>query len=198
MILAHRAMLCDLSRIADTAGSLTQRPVPGRPSGLQAYGLRITEIIEHHHQGEDDIIWPELSRRGADAEALALLQKEHDDLQRHQTDLHDALKALTEDGGGAEAVEKAARATHDALGTHTRDEERELTGRLAPALDADLWKRFEGGMVKSAARWTLWFMPPWLSSVAGPGEEGGIPARPMAALMAGRLRRHREAAFGSA
>ncbi|MGP4111435.1 hemerythrin domain-containing protein [Streptomyces sp. 4N509B] len=197
MILAHRAMVRDLDRIARTAAELAERPDAERVRALRAYGLRIAEIIHHHHEGEDDILWPALKERGADEEALELMQREHADLHRGLDEMRESLEALGEDAAGAGALEKAARATHDLLREHAADEERELAGRLAPALDAAVWKQFERGMVKSAARWTLSFMPPWLASVAGEDERGGVPAPPVARLMRGRLRRQQEAAFGA-
>ncbi len=197
MILAHRAMLTDLDRIARTAAGLAERPDAERTRHLKAYAARITELIEHHHQGEDDILWPVLKERGAEPAALELLEEEHHALEERMAELSTAIGNLAPDGSGAHALEKAARATHDLLRVHTADEERELIGRLAPALDARLWKRFERGMVKSAGKWTLSFMPPWLSSVATDAERSGVPAPPVAWLMRGRLDRQQEAAFGS-
>ncbi|MGK5534224.1 hemerythrin domain-containing protein [Streptomyces sp. URMC 129] len=197
MILAHRAMLRDLDRIARTAAALSAKPDAERVGHLRTYARRVTQIIEHHHQGEDEVLWPRLSERGADPAALKLLQQEHEELEESQTRLSEAIERLGEDGTGGDELSAAARATHDLLRTHTADEERELLDRLAPALDAALWKRFERDMVKSAPRWTLSFMPPWLSAVAEAGERGGVPALPVARLMRGRLLRRQQAAFGA-
>lgn len=196
MILAHRAMLTDLDRIARTAAALAERPDAERTRHLTAYAAKIVELIEHHHQGEDDILWPVLRERGADPAALELLAEEHHVLEDRMAELSAAIQGLRPDGRGAPELEKAARAAHDLLRVHTADEERELVGRLAPALDAALWKRFERDMVKSAGKWTLGFMPPWLASVADDTERSGVPAPPVARLMRGRLARQQEAAFG--
>ncbi|MBW1602231.1 hemerythrin domain-containing protein [Streptomyces sp. JJ66] len=196
MILAHRAMLRDLDRVSRTAADLAERPGDGRVPHLTRYAGRICELIAHHHEGEDEILWPALHERGADAEALELLQTEHAELEARQARLVRAVAGLRGGADSARELEKAARATHELLGTHTADEERELVGRLAPHLDAALWKNFERGMVRSAPKWTLSFMPPWLASVAEPEERAGVPARPVARLMRGSLRRRHRAAFG--
>lgn len=196
MILAHRAMLRDVDRVARTAADLAARPDAERVRHLRRYATRITEIIRHHHQGEDTILWPALRERGADAEALRLLEEEHGALEARQSELERAVTALGADGSGATELEKAAVAVRESLADHTADEERELLGRLAPALDAKLWKNFERGMVRTAARWTLSFMPPWLAAVAEEHERSGVPAPGVAWLMRGRLRGQQAAAFG--
>ncbi|AKG43027.1 hemerythrin domain-containing protein [Streptomyces xiamenensis] len=196
MVLAHRAMLRDLDRIARTATALAKTPDPDRTRALVAYARRLTELIHHHHEGEDEVLWPVLRERGADEEALSLLQEEHAALEGKLAAFGEAIEALSPDGTGAEALADAATAVRELLAVHTADEERELAGRLAPALNAKVWARFEKSMVTSAARWTLTFMPPWLASVAEPSERAGIPARPVAALMRGSLERRQRSAFG--
>lgn len=196
MILAHRAMLRDLDRIARTATALAGTPDPDRTRHLAAYARRLTELIHHHHEGEDEVLWPALRERGADEEALTLLQEEHAALEGRLDGFGRAIEALSPDGTGAADLAKAATGVRELLAVHTADEERELAGRLAPALDPKLWARFEKSMVKSAARWTLTFMPPWLASVAEDSERGGVPAKPVAALMRSRLERRQRAAFG--
>ena len=64
MRLAHRAMLRDLGRIAATATALASSPDPERAGALTDYADRILQIIEHHHEGEDEFFWPMLRERG--------------------------------------------------------------------------------------------------------------------------------------
>lgn len=79
-----------------------------------------------------------------------------------------------------------------ALLAHTADEERELAGRLKPVLGDREWKT-----ARSAPKWILGFMPPWLASAAHPEERKALPAAPVAWLMRGSLKRQRRLAFGA-
>ncbi|XTZ18007.1 hemerythrin domain-containing protein [Micromonospora echinospora] len=197
MRLAHRAMLRDLGRISATATGLSRAPDPARAAALTDYADRILQIIEHHHEGEDEFFWPMLRERGAGEDVLALMTEEHAELLGHLTDVRGRLVALDRAPASAWAEFGAAvQRLRDSLAAHCADEEHELTDRLAPALDASAWSRFERNMLKTAPKWTLGFMPPWLDSVAEPDERAGVPARPVAKLMAGSLRRRQQRAFG--
>ncbi|OEJ98200.1 hypothetical protein J116_018900 [Streptomyces thermolilacinus SPC6] len=204
MLLAHRAMVRDLGRVARSAEQLAHSPDPGRAAALRGYVDRLFQVIEHHHEGEDEFLWPRLRRLGADEEALTLMTTEHAELAKLLHDWHAASTRLGTDAGassdaGAGAAAGLAGLTEgvrDQLSRHAADEERELSGRLAPVLDAAVWKGFSAHMRRTAPGWTLTFMPAWLASVAGPDERAGVPARPVAALFRGRLEKQRRAAFG--
>jgi hemerythrin-like domain-containing protein len=196
MLLAHRAMVRDLERVTAAAGELAQSPDPGRAAALRTYVDRLFQVIEHHHQGEDDHLWPRLREQGADTEALELLSTEHEELAEALHTWHDVSRRLGEDDRAAAELAASTREVHRRLGTHAADEERELAGRLAPALDAAVWRGFATHMRRTAPAWTLRFMPAWLASVAAPHERHGVPAKPVARLFRGRLERDRQAAFG--
>lgn len=195
MLLAHRAMVHDLARLATAADELARTPEAARVSALQQYVERVHYVIEHHHGGEDAYLWPLLRERGGDPEALALLDAEHEELGKALHLWHEA--ALRLDGDPATAVDLAARTreVHEKLAAHAADEERELTGRLAPVLDAVAWKGFATHMRRTAAGWTIRFMPAWLAAVAEPHERAGIPARPLARLFTPALLRAQRAVF---
>lgn len=212
MLLAHRAMVRDLGRVARCAEQLAHSPDPARAEALRGYADRLFQVIEHHHEGEDAFLWPRLRRLGADEEALTLMTTEHAALAKLLHDWHAASTRLGTDTGastdagastgtraGTGAAAELAGLTEnlrDQLSRHAADEERELSGRLAPVLDAAVWKGFSAHMRRTAPGWTLTFMPAWLASVAGPDERAGVPARPVAALFRGRLEKQRRAAFG--
>jgi hemerythrin-like domain-containing protein len=195
MLLAHRAMVRDLDRVSRTAEQLAAADDPARAAALKDYAAKLSEVIEHHHKGEDDFLWPRLREHGVDEGALALMSTEHAELGRL---LHSWNASLEKLGTAAAAREVAERTeevrTH--VAEHAADEEKELLGRLAPGLDDRVWKGFEVHMRKSAPGWTLRFMPAWLASVAGPDERGGVPAAPVARLFRGWLEKRQRAAFG--
>ncbi|MEU4996433.1 hemerythrin domain-containing protein [Streptomyces sp. NPDC021622] len=198
MVLAHRAMVRDLDRIASSADGLTRSADPARAAALRDYSDKIYQVIEHHHEGEDTFLWPRLRELGADESALALMVTEHEELSEVLHAWHRACERLDTDSEAAAEVAKRTAEVRDHLSRHTADEEQELLGRLAPALGDRLWKQYGTHMRKTAPGWTLRFMPAWLASVAGPEDKGGVPAPPVALLFRGWLQKTQQAAFGEA
>jgi hemerythrin-like domain-containing protein len=203
MILSHRAMCRDIRVIAQTARALADAPNPPQVSYLAAYTRRLLELIEHHHQGEDEILWALARDNGAPEESLRLLTDEHEELVEkiHVVDRLAAELAQRSDSHSATAsvlnqFAETVEAMHNLLSTHTADEERELAGPLTPVLPTDAWRAFGRHMVRTAPKWTLTFMPPWLDAVADASEKHGVPAPPVARIMRGPLRRKRKRAFG--
>lgn len=199
MIVAHRAMVRDIRQIADAADRWSRAADRGGAAPLVDYAGKVVELIEHHHAGEDASLWPMLVDRGAPAEAIQLMTREHAELNEQVERVKKLLDGVA--GGGtpdawAELSEAAGR-LHDVLAEHTRDEERELAGSFAPMLGAAEWKSFEKAMLKTAPRWTLSFMPPWLAAAATEQERRRLPALPVARLMRGRLARRRDSAFAT-
>lgn len=199
MIVAHRAMVRDLREISDAADRWSHATDRSGTGPLVDYTGKVIELIEHHHAGEDASLWPMLAERGASAEAIKLLTGEHAELNEQVERVKKLLGGVA-DGGTADAwaeLSKAAERLRDVLAEHTRDEERELSGSLAPALGPAEWKSFEKAMLKTAPKWTLLFMPPWLTSAATEQERRRLPAPPVARLMRGNLARRRASAFAA-
>ncbi|WP_169815434.1 hemerythrin domain-containing protein [Nocardia yamanashiensis] len=196
MLLAHRAMVTDLPRIAAAASRLAESPDSDRARALSAYIDRVHALIHHHHEGEDAFLWPRLRGLGADEAALALLTSEHEELDKFLVEWSRVGRELATDLGVAEELARITTEVHSRLVAHAADEETELAGRLAPVLDKSVWKGFETYMRKTAPLWTLRFMPAWLLLVAGPDELAGVPALPVARLFRGRLVRTQQAALG--
>jgi hemerythrin-like domain-containing protein len=197
MLLAHRAMVRDLERVAAAAGELAQSSDDRRAEVLREYVERVFQVIEHHHEGEDAYLWPLLRERGGDEEALALLEAEHEALSQALHAWHEASARLGSDPQAAADLAARSAEVHERLSEHAGDEERELAGRLAPALDAAAWKGFATHMRRTAPLWTLRFMPAWLASVAAPHERYGVPARPLARLFGAGLARTQREIFGA-
>ncbi|WP_327146863.1 hemerythrin domain-containing protein [Nocardia sp. NBC_01327] len=196
MLLAHRAMVNDLPRIAGAASRLAESPNTARAAALSGYIDRVHTLIVHHHGGEDGFLWPRLRSLGADESAIVLLTGEHEELDKFLADWSRVARELGTDGGVAAELARITTDVHARIVAHTEDEESELLARLAPVLDDAVWKGFETHMRKTAPLWTLRFMPAWLLSVAAPDELGGVPALPIARLFRGWLARAQRAALG--
>ncbi|MGW3655780.1 hemerythrin domain-containing protein [Streptomyces sp. NPDC005151] len=196
MLLAHRAMVRDLGRIARTAEQLAAGPDAEQAAALAAYTDMLFQVIEHHHEGEDEFLWPRLRELGADEAALTLMTEEHEELAKLLHGWHEASKILGVGGENAAELARLTEGVRENLAEHAGDEERELLGRLAPALGQQIWKGFEVHMRKTAPLWTLRFMPAWLLSVAGPGEANGVPVAFVGRMFSGWLEKTQRAAFG--
>ncbi|MEY9849122.1 hemerythrin domain-containing protein [Streptacidiphilus sp. MAP5-3] len=196
MLLAHRAMSRDLECLARAAAVLAERPDAARARALAKYADQLLHLIEHHHTGEDDVLWPELAKRGADPEALELMAAEHGELAELLQQTGRAAADLTTDHSAALRLSAAASDTHSLLTRHAADEEDQLLGRLAPHLTDEVWDALRKHMMKTQAPWALTFLPPWLAAVATPEERSGVPAPLIAKLGGSRLRALRRAAFG--
>lgn len=195
MILVHRAMVRDLDRVARSAGKLETNPDVQQMRALRKYTDRLLDAIEHHHTGEDEILWPLLRARGADRTALALMNEEHEELADLLAATRTAAGQLGTNPSAAGLLAMAAEETRVLLASHAAAEEAELLGRLAPHLTDEVWEIHAKGMLRSAERWTYTFMPPWLASVAAPEERSGVPAPLIATLTRSSLRRRQRAAF---
>ncbi|MGW4244791.1 hemerythrin domain-containing protein [Nocardia sp. NPDC004722] len=196
MLLAHRAMLRDLDRVQRTAATLATTTNPARAQALSAYIDRLAFLIHHHHDGEDQYLWPRLAEAGADREALELLASEHSDLADLLTAWHHAARNPALDGASATRLAALTCELRTHLADHAADEERELLDQLAPSLDEKTWKGFENHMRTTAPLWTLRFMPAWLRSVATPDDDRGVPVPLVARIFSGWLERTQQAAFG--
>ncbi|MEW2033832.1 hemerythrin domain-containing protein [Streptomyces roseifaciens] len=197
MLLAHRAMVRDLDRIARTAVQLSASPDPEWAAALASYTDTLFLVIEHHHAGEDEFLWPRLRQLGADEAALNLMTREHKELAKFLHAWHESTRRLA---SGSEAAAEVAQLTEDVrshLARHAGHEELELLGRLAPALSKQLWSDFSAHMRKTAPSWAVRFLPAWLLSVAGPGEGHGVPLVFVGRLFSGWLEKRQRSAFGS-
>ncbi|WP_223874803.1 hemerythrin domain-containing protein [Salinispora oceanensis] len=197
MVVVHRAMVRDVLQISDAARALADRPDPVQAKALCRYGDRVFQLIAHHHEVEDEVFWPMLRSRGAPVETIELMTTEHDELAGLLERARELLADAQRGEDSFAALAEVGLALHQALLTHTADEERELAGRLKPVLGDQEWKVLEREMVRSAPKWTLGFMPPWMASAARPEERKALPAAPIALLMRGSLRRQRRLAFGT-
>ncbi|MFE4456781.1 hemerythrin domain-containing protein [Nocardia tengchongensis] len=195
MLLAHRAMVTDLARITKAASRLAETPDPARAAALSSYIDRVHALIVHHHEGEDEFLWPRLRSLGGDENAIALLTAEHHELDKFLVEWNRLAGQLRTDNSVAAELARVTMDLDERLVAHAGDEEAELTDRLAPVLDKAVWKDFEKHMRTTAPLWTLRFMPAWLLMVAAPDELGGIPALPIARLFHGWLARVQSAAL---
>src|SRR4051794_17491277 len=149
----HAAMRRDAERLPRAVAVAAN---PDATAALRQWYRRFRSTIEHHHQREDTIIWPELIRRDPSfAEAQAELVADHHVLDAALA----AVDVALADGGD---VPGAARQLAGILVDHLAREEAAAFPRLAACFTAEEWTRVERSLLKGTSIGHLAFEIPWV------------------------------------
>src|SRR4051794_20979484 len=163
----HAAMRRDAARLPRAIAEAADR---NGSAGLLRWFRCFRTTLEHHHQREDTIVFPELVRRDPSFGAVQTeLVADHHVLD---TALERVEAALAGDGDAAEAAEQLARILLD----HLAREEAAAFPRLAAYLTADDWDTVERRFMKGTGLRELAFEVPWAID--------GLPDDEIAALKA--------------
>lgn len=169
----HRSMRGDAHRFAallrDVADGRTANP-PARAKAIAEYLETLCDGIHHHHQAEDDVLWPVLE---ASAGAVVDLRELTDD-HRQLDPLLDAIRrdarVLAAAPGDRDAAERLATVLgtlRDLLDEHIDDEERTVFPVIRRYVsDAD-WDKVEAAVRKGGK---LGFELPRIERYATPDE----------------------------
>ncbi len=142
MIVVHTAMLREF-RLAPAA---VRRVVPGSANQARAVDRHLAfvcEMLHHHHQGEDELLWP-LLRDRVPAAAQALV----DEVESQHTDIDAALNRVAAeraawvqdpDTANAEVLATALETLHTLLRTHLDLEEAAVLPLAASVLTEPEW-----------------------------------------------------------
>jgi hemerythrin-like domain-containing protein len=140
----HAAVRRDYERMAE---ALRSAPDGDRDRAAQLARAwdHLSQQLTHHHEQEDQYIWPALRGLGVDDVLLAEMESEHGAM-------HDALVATTEavhryrdSGARADADAAAASLEHTQTVTerHLRHEEDELEPQLLRHVESPEWRAVE-------------------------------------------------------
>lgn len=142
MIVVHTALLREF-RLAPAAvaavapGDLKRAAVVDRHLGF------LCELLHHHHEGEDELLWP-LMRERVSVSALRIL----DDVESQHAGLDDALRAVTDlrarwcagaDATGRDGLVDVLHRLHRSLRAHLDLEERAVLPLAAAVLTDAEW-----------------------------------------------------------
>jgi hemerythrin-like domain-containing protein len=156
----HRAMREDARTLADQVGSADA----DRAAALVRWFGRFRASIEHHHNREDELIWPQLAERSPGFTAdLAVLTEDHHELDRSLARTTAALHALGADPDGvrAEAV-AAARELATVLADHLDREEASAFPRLSVSYTAEEYGELEEQIRTGTSLGQMAFEAPWV------------------------------------
>ncbi|TQS43458.1 hemerythrin domain-containing protein [Cryptosporangium phraense] len=142
MIVVHTAMLREF-RLAPAAVRRTEAGDRRRARVVSGHLRFLTELLHHHHAGEDELLWPTLRARTS-ASAHRLI----DDVEAQHVEIDVALRrgeelldawAQAPDAGRREQLAAALEHLHAVLKDHLDLEERALLPLAAGALTEGEW-----------------------------------------------------------
>ncbi|WP_405623468.1 hemerythrin domain-containing protein [Streptomyces sp. NBC_00076] len=108
----------------------------------------VVAALRHHHESEDDVLWPQLTAAdSAAATALAELAAEHDAVDAALDALSVAPVRADDDRA---ALVTAAVAVRDLVHTHLDHEEPVLFPALTTHMSDEAWARFSRAVIASA------------------------------------------------
>lgn len=100
------------------------------------------EALEHHHHGEDELLWPPLAARAAfDAGVLDRMRAQHQDVAALLARATDLLPAWTKTAGAdlRDQLADVLSATSSALGAHLDEEEQHVLPAVEQHITSAEW-----------------------------------------------------------
>ncbi|PWN03287.1 hemerythrin domain-containing protein [Nocardioides silvaticus] len=195
MYLMHHAFRRDLRKFAE---AVPRTPVDDRATwvALAERWERFSEILHHHHSGEDAGIWPFLLERAdeSERETLLAMEAEHEKIDPLLQRASDGFAQLAAGADRPRDELRAALAVRLAeaqqlLGDHLRHEETEAIVIIQRYLTPEDWERIDEeyfkpgvsiGFLLYAVPWMAEELPrPVLDEVLA---EAGLPMRVMKGL----------------
>ncbi len=204
LLLAHRAMLRDLDRLAGLAGELaagSARLDRKRATAVADYLSDFCDSIHHHHSAEDDVLWPVLERSVGAHVDLTELTDDHAVLDPKLARIRSGAAALRARQVMSPELAADLADLRDTLNEHIADEERTIVPLIKRYVSDDEWNRVEAAIRKRGAKMT--FEVPRILAVCTEAElaetrrEGGLPVALMIKLLPLPFKRRENLVFGA-
>lgn len=168
MYVMHHAFRRDL---ADFRSAVRNTPV-GHAEVWAALVRRwdfFAEVLHHHHQIEDDHIWPVLVARATaddrldDVATLEAMETEHEVIDPSLAACETGFVAMTErpSADRRNALDVHVTALHEALTTHLAHEERGALPLVQATMTADEWARSEAAARRAYGLRMMPTLLPW-------------------------------------
>jgi hemerythrin-like domain-containing protein len=206
--LVHDAMLRDVQRLSDLAERIAAGATDvsrDRAHAMRDYLRLLFTVIAHHHEGEDELVWPVISSRVADPSAMAKLTVDHQQLDPLFDEVLIAAERLTVEPHSRLAADELAgwmRRLATGLDAHVALEERIVFPVLLEHVPFAEYEEMERRIRKEGSLVDLAFVVPWMSAVAT-GEQreralakAGRPFRVLLAVTRRGYARRERAVFG--
>lgn len=179
--IAETRLLHKMHRAATTllADAAHRRDSP--PEALAQLRDFLVAALRHHHESEDDVLWPQLAAADpATGGRFAELGTEHDELDEALDALAAAPVSEDED---RRRLTAAARRVRDLIHEHLEHEESLLFPALAAHMPDQAWADFSRTVISSAPPVAAHLNIGFFELVGTPGELAAVTAHlPQAAL----------------
>ncbi|WP_432968167.1 hemerythrin domain-containing protein [Dactylosporangium sp. CA-233914] len=150
----HRSMRGDTRRFAEVTRAIADGSVPGTPGrakAIQRYLTSLCDGIHHHHQAEDDVLWPILHATAGAEVDLAELTDDHAQLDPILDRIRAesaALAATPGDRAAAANLSDTLATLRDLLDEHIDDEERTVFPVIRRYVSGEQWQHVEEAVRK--------------------------------------------------
>lgn len=145
----HAAVRRDLARL-DTALAAAQDGDTARAQDLHRAYANLHAQLKHHHEQEDELVFPALVRLGVDTALVDEMDSEHQAMSDALESTAGAMKAYAATGSAADAgaARESLAGTVQVVERHLAHEEAELEPLMAPHAESPEWKQVEKDLRK--------------------------------------------------
>lgn len=140
----HAAVRRDVARTEQALRSLPEGD-RARARQLQQAWANLVRELTHHHESEDELIWPFLLARGVDAELMDAMEAEHAAMKRALAEAGRAIDevAAQPDASRAQAAADTVSRSSVVINDHLEHEENDVEPLVARYEDDPEWKAVE-------------------------------------------------------
>ena len=137
----HAAVRRDVARTEEALRALPEGDV-SRARQLQQAWRNLVRELTHHHEAEDEFVWPFLLSRGADAELMGAMEGEHAVMKDALADAGRALDQVVAEptASRAQAAADAVSRSSVVINEHLEHEEQDVEPLMAQFEDDPEWK----------------------------------------------------------
>lgn len=146
----HGAVRRDLDRLADALGSARDGDTE-RAGDLHRAYAHLHAQLKHHHEQEDRLVFPALSRLGVDTSLIDDMDGEHHAMSDALATTATAMRQYAATGAStdAAAARESVEETRIVVERHLQHEESELEPLLVRHLESPEWKQVEKALRKA-------------------------------------------------
>ena len=167
----HAAVRRDLDRLG-AALAVARDGDTARAGDLRRAYAALHAQLKHHHEQEDEIVFPALARLGVDTGLIHEMDDEHHAMSDALDVTATAMDRYAGSGSSqdAEAARASVEQTRLVVERHLAHEEAELEPLMAPHLESPEWKAAEKALRKAPPTTTGQFFA-WLTDGLDPESE---------------------------
>jgi hemerythrin-like domain-containing protein len=164
----HGAVRRDLDRLA-TALTTARDGDVARAGDLHRAYAHLHGQLKHHHEQEDQLVFPALTRLGIDPALLEEMDDEHEAMSDALDETAATMQryAVTGSADDAAAARTEVERTRVVVERHLTHEENELEPLMQPHLESEEWKQVEKALRKGPPTTTGRFFA-WLTDGMSP------------------------------